>query len=988
MCKRFIFLLLVVAFGLSSSVHAVSIIWVSDNKTPTGGVAADQAWVDLLRAEGYAVDYKGEDGVTNFRHWRTLDAGKIAELNAADLIIVSRDTDSGSYANGTEPTDWNGVTTPLILQAAHIVRSNRWVWLNTTGTNNSQSTLQAVDSGHLIFNGVPLDGSNQVDILTAVSAFGSTADAGNGTLIAKRADNDQVWIVEWEEGQEFYTGSGQTAGGHRMYFASGGVGPDGGYNLTAAGETLFLNAVAYMGGPVTTASNPNPADGSTIDGYLFQDNIYVVLTFDAGDDAQQHEVFFSEFENLVTARDPCVSLGAAPDPLKPTEYYAGIPLPEWTPYNDSLVRGTTYYWCADEADSNGVIWQGPVWSFYVALEEASNPNPADYMINVSYTPTLSWGAGVTEGYSAPHEHEIYFGTDYNDVNNATDTSPLYRGSNAWTDLDWEPNSDGGLPALDPNTDYYWRIDEAHGSFIVEVLKGPVWTFRTIPEFPIDDPNFLAWWRLDEEKGDTALDHSGHGNHGTLNGDPERVGGMIGNALELDGTGDYIAIQNLYYAGPNYPEVTVCGWIRTSNSGDQVIASFDRNEYWRLEINGNGAGPGQVGWDVLTATGQVDYGSNTRVDDGQWHHVAGVFDNGTLIIYIDGSPEPSASGGSTFGTATTRYGFLGVGSEASVFDGSKGPTNYFNGDMDDFRIYADALTASEIVRAASPPEAWSPNPYDGALIDPADYVQFEVTWKSGADAAQHEVYWGTSPASLALVATKPRSEPNYAPDGGIEFGETYYWQIVETNNPSWPGPIWSFSTVREAGMGSIVVERWENLQDLAVGNSIDDLKNDLRFPDNPDETYEVTRFHSGTGLGDNYGGRVHGWLIPETTGNYRFLLATDDPGELWLSYSSDPFAAERIAWIGNPAFPDSPRDGYSGEYQWFKYPTQDSNNVVGPIFLEADQKYYISALWKEASGGDHGVVAWEGPDQPVAPVSGSGDAVIDGYYLMPFTRLWA
>jgi hypothetical protein len=34
------------------------------------------------------------------------------------------------------------------------------------------------------------------------------------------------------------------------------------------------------------------------------------------------------------------------------------------------------------------------------------------------------------------------------------------------------------------------------------------------------------------------------------------------------------------------------------------------------------------------------------------------------------------------------------------------------------------------------------------------------------------------------------------------------------------------------------------------------------------------------------------------------------------------------------------------------------------------------------------VAWQGPDQPDAPVGGSGSAIIDGYYLMPFSRLWA
>jgi len=139
--------------------------------------------------------------------------------------------------------------------------------------------------------------------------------------------------------------------------------------------------------------------------------------------------------------------------------------------------------------------------------------------------------------------------------------------------------------------------------------------------------------------------------------------------------------------------------RQGNEGSQIIASFDRNEYWRLEINGDGAGPGQVGWDVMTDSGQVDYGSSRRIDDGQWHNVAGVFDNGTLTIYIDGSPETSAFGGPTFGTGTTRYGFLGIGSEATEFNGRPNATGYFDGELDDVHIYSRALSQAEIAYLA-------------------------------------------------------------------------------------------------------------------------------------------------------------------------------------------------------------------------------------------------------------------------------------------------
>jgi len=163
----------------------------------------------------------------------------------------------------------------------------------------------------------------------------------------------------------------------------------------------------------------------------------------------------------------------------------------------------------------------------------------------------------------------------------------------------------------------------------------------------------------------------------------------------------VAIERMNYAGTDYAEASVCAWIRTSSSaGEKMIASFDRNEYWRLTIGGpETGGPGLVGWHVMTDTGQADYGSRRRVDDGQWHHVAGVFDNGTLTIYIDAGPEAPAFGGPTFGTGTTRYGFLGIGSEATEFNGRPNATGYFDGHLDEVRIYDRALTPAEIAYLA-------------------------------------------------------------------------------------------------------------------------------------------------------------------------------------------------------------------------------------------------------------------------------------------------
>lgn len=171
--------------------------------------------------------------------------------------------------------------------------------------------------------------------------------------------------------------------------------------------------------------------------------------------------------------------------------------------------------------------------------------------------------------------------------------------------------------------------------------------------------------------------------------------LTDDALDLDGANDYISIQNYNYNSSGLTELTVEAWIRTNSGADQVIASFDRSEYWRLEINGTAAGTGEVGFGINTNAGTIDFGGNTRVDDGNWHHIAATFDNGSIAIYVDGVLDASTSFGATFGNGITRFGFVGVGSEASIFDGSTGPNAYLNGDIDEFRIWNVARSANEI-----------------------------------------------------------------------------------------------------------------------------------------------------------------------------------------------------------------------------------------------------------------------------------------------------
>ncbi|MBN1392578.1 MAG: right-handed parallel beta-helix repeat-containing protein [Sedimentisphaerales bacterium] len=113
----------------------------------------------------------------------------------------------------------------------------------------------------------------------------------------------------------------------------------------------------------------------------------------------------------------------------------------------------------DRALSASEIWQlyreglGP---------KASNPNPANGATGVDLNVVLSWSPGKDAA-----SHDVYLGTDYNDVNDADINSPEYKGN-------FDVNTFDPC-GLELSTIYYWRVDEVNGP---DLWKGNVWSFET------------------------------------------------------------------------------------------------------------------------------------------------------------------------------------------------------------------------------------------------------------------------------------------------------------------------------------------------------------------------------------------------------------------------------------------------------------------------------------------------------------------------------
>ncbi|MCX8109525.1 MAG: PA14 domain-containing protein, partial [Verrucomicrobiae bacterium] len=143
---------------------------------------------------------------------------------------------------------------------------------------------------------------------------------------------------------------------------------------------------------------------------------------------------------------------------------------------------------------------------------------------------------------------------------------------------------------------------------------------------------------------------------------------------------------------------------------------------------------------------------------------------------------------------------------------------------------------------------------------------------------------------------------------------------------------------------ILREVWEGIG----GTDLASLTNSPAFPNNPTSTNYVTDyFEAPVDVLDNYGQRMHGYVIPPKTGAYTFWIASDDEGALFLSTDDNPANARLIARV----------PGWTSSREWTKYPEQQSS----PITLTAGKPYYISAMMKEGYGGDNLAVRWQMPD---------------------------
>lgn len=162
--------------------------------------------------------------------------------------------------------------------------------------------------------------------------------------------------------------------------------------------------------------------------------------------------------------------------------------------------------------------------------------------------------------------------------------------------------------------------------------------------------------------------------------------VTGKAMRFDGVDDYLCVAHKPVLD-NLTDFTVFTWVKIGEQDSDGIIDFGSayQKNWWLHTTTNA---GSKGVKAAIGTGSGEAAAIYEFpEDGKddWHHVAMVYKGSKLLLYIDGMLEGMASG-----TMSSVPSLISIGKQIN-------DTGFFDGSVDDIRIYNRAFTQTEIIQ---------------------------------------------------------------------------------------------------------------------------------------------------------------------------------------------------------------------------------------------------------------------------------------------------
>ncbi len=670
-----------------------------------GTLVGDPVWVTGKVGSG-ALSFDGSDGMVQIPEGSALDLDSrlsiSAWVNLTDLLtyyfIVSKSPSGSAGANYPGNYEFRVEAGTGALQLLHQTSQGQ-----TLATYVSTTPISA---GKWHFVTVTLEKNERVEFyIDGLSAGGAAQSTTFGIL-----NNEPVRIGGRKDGYSFFNGQIDDVRIYNRVLTAEQV-----EGLCGGIDPVFLKA-----------ATPSPANGALLN------QTVTLLTWRAGDLATSHRVYISEnFEDVnagtvepLTAKLSSLAVGIAPR------------------FPTGLIPGQTYYWRVDEVSDThpDSPWRGDIWSFRVRPLTAWDPVPADGTVLVSPEQDLAWETGMGANFRT-----VYFGTDFEEVSHATSGFVT-------SDATYDPSP------LEPNTTYYWRVDEVGA----QMRTGDVWSFTTVPQIEVSDDSLLGWWTFDDVDAGSAVDWSGHGLHGMIHGAPAWTEGPAGGAVVLDGANDYFTTSAP--AEVTLSAATMTAWIMPNKVHGIAGIIFHRGtDVCSMNLMASN----QLGYHWLVA-GTWGYNSGLVVPMNEWSFVALVVEPEQATLYLDGtdlwSVNPITHDPALFDTGIV------LGFDPAVSD------RCFSGALDDLRLYTQALTADEIGEVMD--NGAKPEPVDDPLMieDFDSYNAYNETtgenvwdvWSDGfgGNGSGSTIGHITSPSMERLVTVNGhQSAPMYYDNSG-------------------------------------------------------------------------------------------------------------------------------------------------------------------------------------------------------------------------------
>lgn len=231
---------------------------------------------------------------------------------------------------------------------------------------------------------------------------------------------------------------------------------------------------------------------------------------------------------------------------------------------------------------------------------------------------------------------------------------------------------------------------------------------------------------------------------------------FGTALEFDGTNDFVQIQD-EGAFDFTTSMTVESWFKVDRftiSWQALVTKGDSS--WRLHRYSDS---GQIAFSTTSLGNGGDLVSLSRVDDGQWHHVAAVYDGTNKFLYLDGVLESTAPADAV----STNDSPVLLGGNIDVVERA------FDGQMDEVRIWDTALPANTMTNWMYR-EVDSGHPAHSNLV-----AYYKLNDGSGAVALDDTGFYNGALSNMTDAAWASSS-------AGLEWN----WVIVTTNDISFDG----------------------------------------------------------------------------------------------------------------------------------------------------------------------------------------------------------